>query len=320
MMDFQAAALRARNNLPLTCEQARAAVDAPFADLLFEARRVRRAWFGTEVEMCAILNARCGACAEDCAFCAQSSVHETNIEEHPVVAPEVCVSAYNAARSWSCHQFGVVTSGRSVPAAERARLFEGLRAVGADGVPALCASLGEMDGAMLDQLAAAGVTRIHHNLETSRRFFPEICTTHSFDDRVAMIERARAAGFEVCSGGIFGLGESWDDRIDLAFTLRELNIRSVPINFLVPIPGTPLGIREQLSPREALRIIALYRFILPRATLRIAGGRMQTLRDLHSWIFMAGANAIMTGDGLTTTGRKAADDKRMLRDLGLHWV
>jgi len=124
----------------------------------------------------------------------------------------------------------------------------------------------------------------------------------------------------VCSGGIFGLGETWDDRIDLAFTLRDLGVRSVPINFLVPIPGTPLGIREQLKPREALRIIGLYRFILPRATLRVAGGRMQTLRDLHSWIFMAGANAIMTGDGLTTTGRSAKDDKRMLHDLGLHWV
>ena len=320
MMDFQSAALRARNNLPLTLEQAQAVVDAPFSDVLFEARRVRRAWFGTEVELCAILNARCGACPEDCAFCAQSAVHETSIEQHPVVAPAVCVSAHNLARSWDCHQFGVVTSGRSIPPAERQRLLEGLRAVGADETPALCVSLGELDDAMLAELAAAGVRRIHHNLETSRRFFPEICTTHTFDDRVAMVMRAQAAGFEVCSGGIFGLGETWDDRIDLAFTLRDLGVRSVPINFLVPIPGTPLGIREQLKPREALRIIGLYRFILPRATLRVAGGRMQTLRDLHSWIFMAGANAIMTGDGLTTTGRSAKDDKRMLHDLGLHWV
>ncbi len=169
----------------------------------------------------------------------------------------------------------------------------------------------------LKELKDAGLHRYHHNLETSEAFFKEICTTHTFKEKIKTIETAKSLGFSICSGGIFGLGESWEDRIDMAFTLKEIGVDSIPINFLTPIPGTSLGNKSLLSPVEALKIIAIYRLIFPDCEIRVCGGRPTTLRDLNSYIFMAGANGLLIGNYLTTSGRNPEDDLQMIKDLGL---
>ncbi|MEW6572006.1 MAG: biotin synthase BioB, partial [Nitrospirota bacterium] len=180
-----------------------------------------------------------------------------------------------------------------------------------------CASLGLLKRKELSMLRDAGLDRFHHNLETSERFFPQVCTTHTYNDKIKTIEAVRAVGLTICSGGIFGLGEIWKDRIDMAFILKKLRVDSIPLNFLIPIKGTPLGSRNLLHPFEALKIISLYRLILPDKEIRICGGRPQTLGDFNSMIFMAGANGIMTGDYLTTTGRQPPDDLRLIEAYGL---
>ena len=181
----------------------------------------------------------------------------------------------------------------------------------------VCASLGVIDDGQALRLRQAGVSEYNHNLETSARHFPQIVTTHRYADRVSTIQAAMKAGLRICAGGIFGIGETENDRIDMALELRKLDVETVPMNFLHPIPGTPLGQTQTLQPREILRIIALYRFILPRTNLKIAGGRVLNLRDMQSWMFYAGANALLSGNYLTTTGRAVEEDMQMLRDLGL---
>ena len=180
-----------------------------------------------------------------------------------------------------------------------------------------CASLGSLTPEAAAALRAAGLVRYHHNLETARSFFPSICTTHSYDSRLATLKTARAVGLQLCCGGIFGLGESWQQRIEMALELRELGVQSVPINFLNPVPGTRLGNRTPLPALEGLRVIALYRFLLPQADIKVAGGRAPCLGDLQSWAFYAGANSLMVGNYLTTPGRPVQDDLKMIRSLGL---
>ena len=222
-------------------------------------------------------------------------------------------------RESGADRFGIVTSGES--ACRNQRDFEAICAaakeIQASGCVNACVSIGKLAPGDVEKLGAAGVRRIHHNLETSGRFFPEICTTHSHADRVDTVRNVKAAGIETCCGGIFGLGETWEDRVDMALELRGLGVDSVPINFLNPVPGTPLGGRPLLPPTEALRIIALYRFLLPDKEIKVCGGREMTLRDLQSWMFRAGASGTMIGDYLTTKGRSPADDLRMIADLGL---
>jgi len=181
----------------------------------------------------------------------------------------------------------------------------------------VCASLGTITGEQAKRLADSGLTGYNHNLETSERHFPDIVTTHKYADRVRTIRAAQAAGLRVCAGGIFGIGETDEDRVEMALELRGLGVDTVPMNFLHPIKGTPMGEAETLEPREILRIIAMYRFILPRTTLKIAGGRVLNLRDMQSWMFYAGANAILSGNYLTTAGRAVQEDLQMLRDLHL---
>jgi len=235
-----------------------------------------------------------------------------------VLSPAALAAAVRNVAKMPVDHIGIITSGRTlVRGAERDRLLKCIKdARSAVRVP-IHVSLGSLDDESLMVLKELGVTRIHHNLETSRRFFPKICTTHSYDERVTMIRRALAAGFEVCCGGLFGLGETGEDRVDLALELRDLGVGSVPLNFLTPVPGTPLARQPLLPPREALRIIALFRIALPTVDLRVCGGRPQVLRDLQSWIFRAGATSMMIGDYLTTAGRDSAQDIHMLADLGL---
>ena len=284
-------------------------------DLLHSANRVRQHFRGNEVRLCSIINARSGACSEDCTFCAQSARHKTGVAVYPLAGTEKIVAAGKACAEAGAFCFGIVTSGRG-PGVERD--LESIRGAIAQlkGVES-CASLGTLTPQMAAALKAAGLRRYNHNLETARSFFPSICTTHTYDDRVATVRVAKAAGLQACCGGIFGLGEGWQHRIEMALDLRELDADTIPINFLNPIPGTKLESRLPLPPMEALRIIALYRFLLPEKDIKTSGGRERCLGDLQSWMFYAGANGTLIGNYLTTVGRPAEQDLQMIRALGL---
>lgn len=321
MKQFPHAAMLALNNLPVPRELLIDLATVEFRELIHAAWRIRARYHYNAVSCCGIVNARSGQCSEDCAFCAQSAHHKAVIEKYPALSPARLVAAAKKTAKLPVDHVGIVTSGRSLaPGPERERLIKGIRAAAAAIRVPLHVSLGTLDDEVLMTLKDCGVTRIHHNLETSRRFFPAICTTHSYDDRVSMIKRAIAAGFEVCCGGLFGLGETWEDRVDLALELRALGVLSVPLNFLMPIPGTPMAKQPPMAPRDALRIIAMFRFAMPTADLRICGGRSTVLRDLQSWIFAAGATSMMIGNYLTTPGRDAAQDLQMIEDLGLRGI
>jgi biotin synthase len=288
-------------------------------DLMHCANFLREKFFGNRIKFCSIINAKSGVCTEDCAFCAQSAHHHAAVATYPLLSKDKLVAAGKNAWQEGAFGFSIVTSGRGVPehadAGIIADTFSGLRNDG----HYLCASMGELTADKAAALKTSGLKRYHHNLETAESFFADICATHTYQDRVTTLRIAKEAGLEVCSGGIFGLGESWEQRIEMAFALRELKVDSIPINFLNPVKGTPLGDRPVLEPREALRIIALYRFIFPDKDITICGGREKILRDMQSWMFYAGANGTMLGNYLTTAGRPAQEDKQMLIDLGLTW-
>ncbi len=286
-------------------------------DLLYGANRIRQHFFGTKISCCSIINAKSGRCGEDCAYCAQSAHHRADVQTYPLVQEEKFLDAYRSAVENGAKGFGIVTSGGCLDRGGMQQICGIVDKLRGDAGAYLCASLGMISEADARALKAAGLKRFHHNLETSRRFFPRVCTTHSYDERVATVEAVKRAGLEVCSGGLFGLGEEWRDRIDLAFTLKELAVDSVPLNFLNPIKGTPLADAAPLAPVDILRIIALYRFVLPDMDIRVCGGREHNLRDIQSWIFYAGASSVMIGNYLTTAGRSEAIDLRMIRDLGL---
>jgi len=284
-------------------------------DLLGAGNRVREHFKGNAIELCSIVNARSGKCSEDCRFCAQSAHHNTGAAEYPLMSRDALLEAAGRCGDSMADSLGIVTSGRG-PGSENDLqvICDVVRRM--DSVEA-CASLGALTPDNAAKLRAAGLRRYNHNLETARSFFPEICTTHSFDDRAATVKTARAAGLKVCCGGIFGLGESWRHRIELAIALRELDVDTVPINFLNPVRGTPLGSRRPLPAMEGLRIIALYRLMLPTQSIKTAGGRERCLGDLQSWMFYAGANGTLIGNYLTTAGRPPEDDLRMIDALGL---
>lgn len=271
---------------------------------------------GNKVDLCSIVNAKSGACPEDCFFCAQSSHSRVNINIYPLIHREKILEAAISAKKLGVKRFCVVTSGKKTSPKELEQICSFVSDIKNIGLLP-CATLGMLNPSELQTLKDAGLHRYHHNLETSEAFFREICTTHTFKEKIKTIETAKSLGLSVCSGGIFGLGESWEDRIDMAFTLKEIEVDSVPINFLTPISGTPLGNRELLNPLEALKIISIYRLILPEREIRICGGRPTTLRDLNSYIFMAGADGLLIGNYLTTPGRNPEDDLQMIKDVGL---
>lgn len=286
--------------------------------LLARAGKVREALKGRKVNLCAIINAKSGRCAEDCAFCAQSARYDTKIEAHPLVPAEELVERSRAAAHKGVKEFSIVTSGKRVRSErEIAEICRALTLIRDEGRVFRCASLGILTFEMMVRLKEAGLTKYHHNLETARSYFPQICTTHDYEDDVRTVTAAKEAGLKVCSGGIFGLGESRAQRVEFAETLRDLAVDSVPINFLNPIPGTPFENRALLDPMESLKTIAIFRLMLPEQDIYICGGRETVLRDAHSWIFMAGANGLMVGNYLTTSGRDVDADLRMIQDLGL---
>ncbi len=286
-------------------------------DLMNSANQVREAHFGRLIQFCVITNARSGACSQDCRFCAQSAHHLTGVDIYPLRTPQSIVKDAAAMNDSGADTFGIVTSGPSLNDDELAGIIQAVRTVSQKTRLEPCASLGKLPAEQFRALKQAGLKRFHHNLETSREFYPRICTTQSWEERYQNIKVARSVGLEVCSGGLFGLGESWKDRIDLGMSLRELEVQSVPVNFLNPVAGTPMQSMQPMNAEEALRIIALFRLILPMAIIRVCGGRPVVLGARQPEMFRAGANALMTGDYLTTSGISPETDRRMVEHAGL---
>lgn len=287
-------------------------------ELFLAASRVKEHFVGSKVSLCSIINAKSGRCPENCAFCAQSAHHCTDVPVYPLVDEESLVAgAKNAEQSGSIC-YGIVTSGTTIAKGEELeRICRALRRIRKEtGIEPSC-SLGIIDSETARALFEAGATVYHHNLETARSFFPQICTTHDYEEDVASIRAAKAAGMGVCSGGIFGMGESAAHRVEMALTLRELRVDSVPLNFLNPIEGTRLAGTNSITPQECLVTIAIYRLLMPDRKITVCGGREKNLRDLQSWMFFAGASGTMIGNYLTTTGRNVEDDWLMLADLEL---
>ncbi len=300
-----------------TAEEALDLLDCPESELFAGATQIREAHFGKWVQLCSIINAKSGRCDMDCRFCSQSDHNTTDIDSYPLMENDTLQNEIQRIVTDGTRRCGLVTSGGKLESAELGQLTETIGRIEEEKRSSLCASLGRLTKEELDDLKASGVTRYHHNLETSEPYYPEICSTQEWSERVQTIQTAMKAGLQVCCGGLFGLGESWQDRIDLAITLRELGVDSVPINFLHAHPGTPLKDMPALSASEALRIIALYRFLLPTTTLRICGGRERVLGDRQADLFAAGANGLMTGNLLTVAGSQAKVDRAMIRRLGL---
>lgn len=288
-----------------------------YHDLFRAATRIREHFHGHRVRCCSIVAAKVGRCSEDCAFCSQSAHYDTPVKGLTVVLPDRVVQAAEEAAANGADSFGIVNSGYAPTDQEIEEWGGVIQRIRGAGRLRACASLGVLAPAQAERLAELGTQRYNHNLQTSRRFFPRIIKTHTYDERLATLHHLQRAGISVCSGALFGMGETWADRLDLAFELRALDPDVVPLNFLIPIAGTPLANVPPLPALECLKIIAIYRLLLPRQDLKIAGGREVQLRDLQSWIFYAGASSFLIGNYLTTCGRDAQADRRMVRDLGL---
>ncbi len=285
-------------------------------ELFASANKIRNYFMGNNVGLCSIVNAKSGACPEDCSFCAQSSKSKAKIEVYPLLSKEIIIQKAREAKKSGTIRFSIVTSGKRISELNLLEIEDMIAEIREIGlIP--CASFGMLGEKELSILRSAGLDRYHHNLETSEGFFSRICSTHSYADKLRTINAVKSVGLSICSGGIFGMGESWQDRIDMAFLLRELDVDSVPINFLVPIKGTPFDNRAPLHPFEALKIISLYRYIFPQKEIRICGGRMQILGEFNSMVFLAGADSLLIGNYLTTSGRNYEDDLRLIRTYGL---
>lgn len=291
-------------------------VEGDLAELCQGADEIRRALCGDRVDLCSIINGRSGRCSEDCKFCAQSAHNPTACETYGFLHTEEFKAGCGRGEEQGLDRYSIVTAGRTLAGEDLEKAVKAYHAMH-EAYPemGLCASHGLMKEEDLGRLYETGVRMYHTNLETSRRYFPRICTTHTYEDKLEQIRRARAAGLSVCSGGILGMGESWQDRLDMAALLARLEVESIPLNFLIPIPGTPLEKRERLTCEEILRIVALFRYLNPTARIRIAAGR-NYFDNGGAVLFRAGANGALTGDMLTTVGNSTAEDREMFEGLG----
>lgn len=286
------------------------------SDELYQgADMIREALCGRKVDLCTIINGRSGRCSENCKFCAQSAQHQTGVEEYEFLDTGVIVEDCKKNEANGVHRYSIVTAGRTLEGRDFEKAIEAYERMSAECDVGLCASHGFLAEEQFIRLKEAGVSMYHANIETSRRNFPNVCTTHTYGDKINEIKLAKKAGLGVCSGGIIGMGETWDDRIDMAMSLSELQVDSIPINALMPIKGTCYEKLEPLCEDDILRTIAIFRYINPTAYIRMAAGR-NYFKDGGSKIFLSGANATITGDMLTTVGNNTAQDKKMLADLG----
>lgn len=288
----------------------------PLEQLQEGARLIQSHFCGRHIDLCTIINGKSGRCGEDCKYCAQSAKHHTGVDEYDFLPTEKILEVALADERAGVNRFSIVTSGRALDGKSFERAIDAYKVLHARLKLELCASHGILTAEQLQRLRAAGVKRYHHNLETSRRFFPHICTTHTYDERIKTIKLARAAGLEVCSGGIIGMGETWQDRIDLAFEVAALEIKSIPINILNPIKGTPLENLPRLKSEDILRTIVIFRYINPTANIRLAAGR-KFLPDNGASAFLHGASAAITGNMLTTLNTNIRADLKLLNELGL---
>lgn len=280
------------------------------------ADRIREHFIGDKVDLCSIINGRSGRCPEDCKYCAQSAHNHTSCEIYDFLPEEKIVEACKLNESEGVDRFSIVTSGRSLSGEEFEKAVHAYETMHAECKIDLCASMGFLNAEQLHRLHEAGVTSYHHNIETSKRNFPSICTTHTYEQKIETLKLVKKEGMCACSGGIIGMGETWEDRLDMAVSLAELCIDSIPINALMPIEGTPLENQPRLTEDEILRTIAFFRYINPEANIRLAAGRALLTNDGEP-AFQSGASATITGNMLTTVAcATIRSDKQMLKDLG----
>jgi len=316
-LSFQAQIDKILDGGEISREEASAlAASASVEDLSRAAEQVTRRRLSRHFDMCSIINAKSGACPENCKWCAQSAHNKTGVKVYEFVGVEPCVEMALANEANGVSRFSIVTSGRKPDAALLESICEAVREIRRRSGIKVCASLGLLDEPALAKLFEAGVTRYHCNLETSPSHFTDLCSTHSIDDKVRTLETARRVGMEICSGGIIGMGETMEQRIEMAFALKALGVASIPINILCPIPGTPLEHTPPLSDDEIVATISLFRLILPTAHLRFAGGRDRLSPDGVKRALRAGINAATVGDLLTTIGSRVAEDKQLFQEAG----
>ncbi|MDE5600433.1 MAG: biotin synthase BioB [Oscillospiraceae bacterium] len=277
---------------------------------------IRKSLCGNKADLCSIINGRSGRCSENCKFCAQSAHNNTNCDVHDFLDLSDIMKDCGKMAKKGVNRYSIVTSGRAMEGYDLNLALKAYTAL-SDRYPDMifCASFGLMSVDDMKRLKKAGVSMYHTNIETSSRYFPKICTSHTYEDKINQIKRAKEAGLEVCSGGIFGMGETWQDRIDMALLLASFEISSIPLNFLLPIKGTPLENQKPLLQEEIVRIVAIFRYLNPTAYIRIAAGR-NYFQDGGAVLFRSGANAVLTGDMLTTIGSSTDYDKKMLLDFG----
>lgn len=303
------------NGGQITEEEALKLYGEPLEELCESADRIRRHFCGSRFDLCTIINGKSGRCSENCRFCAQSAHNHTGVTEYPLLLDDEIVAQAKRDHEQGVLRYSIVTSGKRLSDGEVERMCGVIRRIRSEVGIQVCVSFGLLNEEQYRKLKEAGASRVHNNLETSGENFANVCTTHTFDDKINAIRAAQAAGLAVCSGGIMGLGETPKDRISMAMSLRELGIKSVPVNMLNPIPGTPFEKNPRLTADDMRRIVAVYRFILPEASIRLAGGR-GLIEDKGKGCFVSGANAAISGDMLTTAGITTKTDLEMLEELG----
>lgn len=291
----------------------------PLEPLIEQADAVRKVHIGSELQLCSILNAKSGRCSEDCKFCAQSARHHAEVDVYDLKDADTMVQAAQQAAEIGAKRFGIVTSGNRLTQTEIETIAQAAERIRRDVGLGVCGSLGALEPDQLLQLKAAGMTRYHHNIETSRRFYTHIVSTHEYDERLNTVRAAKAAGMQVCSGGIIGLGETWQDRIDMALTLKDLGVDSVPINILTPIPGTPLESIDRISAEDVIRTVCLFRLILEDTIIKLAAGRENVLGADQIKGFQAGANGMIIGGYLTVKGDSHDKDQALIQEILDQW-
>ncbi len=285
---------------------------------------VERAWevrqenFGNSTDMCSLVNAKSGGCAEDCGFCAQSRYADADTVMHAMMEPEQILEHAKAAEAAGAHRFCMVTQGQGLSKRDFQKILEGAELVAEKTNLKRCASIGHMSAERAKSLKDAGIQRVHHNVESAESYYPEVSTTVRYEGRLRTIQAVKEAGLETCVGGILNLGETEEQRVEMAFELTAINPTSVPINLLIPKEGTKFGDREVMEPMEVVKWIAIFRLIIPGALFRLCGGRVENLGDLHGLAVKAGLNGVMMGNFLTTLGAEPADDRAMFEELGLN--
>jgi biotin synthase len=288
------------------------------ADLVERAWQVRTENFGDSTDMCSLVNAKSGGCSEDCGFCAQSRFAEADTPMHAMMEPEQILEHAKAAEAAGAHRFCMVTQGQGLSKRDFEKILEGTRLVTEHTNLKRCASIGHMSADRAKKLKDAGVQRVHHNVESARSYYPEVSTTVRYEGRIRTIDAVKEAGLETCVGGILNLGETAEQRVEMAFELSEINPTSVPINLLIPKDGTKFGDRTTMDPWEVVQWIAIFRLVIPDALFRLCGGRVENLGDMHQLAVKAGLNGVMMGNFLTTLGAEPAEDRAMFEELGLN--